>query len=285
MVSNSAWAVPLAKPAASMLNLVLPLQRSAWVSVLVTACVIWLVARFWAGLSGSKAFVDAVSTMLGASSGSLKTAPRLAVIGIRIGCFILAASYQSQLSSILTVPVFEQQIETPTQLISSSHKLYKLCFNQRILVEEQDQRLPPIERRTETVGRSSVMGVLRQVAEGGAAFLGPDLVLERMVRADPYLKRHIFVMKRIESFLPVAFLTRRGDPLSGRIDSLIGHLNAAGLLVKWERDVLRGPSSADGNKWPAGHVKIRLSHLTGAFLLWIIGLLAAFSAFLFEVAF
>jgi hypothetical protein len=89
------------------------LKFSAWLSVLLILAIAWAVGRFFGGQSASSAMLDAISTLLGASSASLNSAPRLTILGLRLGCLILTAVYQTKLASILTVPVFETQLASP----------------------------------------------------------------------------------------------------------------------------------------------------------------------------
>jgi len=126
-MTKMAWAVPQAKPLSPIMNLILPFQKSGWMSVLLTLVLAWMVGRLFARLSSSRAFLDAVSTLLGVSSSSLQSAPKFAVLGLRLGCLILTAAYQTKLASILTIPVYESELETPAK-VSKFEQSY-LLFN------------------------------------------------------------------------------------------------------------------------------------------------------------
>jgi hypothetical protein len=112
MISRLAWAVPRAKQKSAVQNLILPFQKSAWLAVLLVLLLTLIVGCF-SGLPASRSFLDAVSTLLGEASTAHRPVPRFSVVGLRLGCLILTAVYQTKLASILTVPVYENELRTP----------------------------------------------------------------------------------------------------------------------------------------------------------------------------
>lgn len=112
IISNLAWAVPRAKQKSAVLNLILPLQKSAWLAILLVLLLALIVGCF-SGLPASRSFLEAVSTLLGEASAAHRPVPRFTVVGLRLGCLILTAVYQTKLASILTVPVHENELRTP----------------------------------------------------------------------------------------------------------------------------------------------------------------------------
>lgn len=154
-----------------------------------------------------------------------------------------------------------------------------MCLNKMPLLDERDPQFHNVERRSRMVG--DLDAALAEVAQGGAAILTAQLVLQHFVQRSQHLREAVRVQSEVVTVSPVGVFTRKGDPILPRINMVLSNLKAAGLIHKWERDAaskLREGKRRFGLTPSA----IKFTHLTGAFALLILGLIIALATFLFE---
>lgn len=206
---------------------------------------------------------------------------KILVITWSVGGFILAAAYQSQLLSILTLPIYNHQISTLQELADSSlhipyagyamdtYKESSVEVERRILAKAQIYSLPEFINYVETHVDS--------VAYVGSAVrcrYNPKL---DNINPDGSSKLYEIRQSVLKNY--ICMYTMRGYPLLEQINSNVIMFLENGLFYKWVRDTESRPYVKSSNE----HEKLGITHLKGIFGLWLTGLLLSILVFIIEI--
>ncbi|KAJ9578617.1 hypothetical protein L9F63_005107, partial [Diploptera punctata] len=208
--------------------------------------------------------------------------------------FLLVNSiYSGGLSSVLTVPRFEDPINTVADL-AKSNMLWSATTDAWVysIEEATEPDLAHIVHNYKTLSEDEL---LKRVFRGDTAFaverlLGGNYALPSYVNDDtvPFLRA---MRADIYSGFPV-FNLRKSSPFLESLNMLILRLNAAGLLLNYEVQVVRefvgqrvqlALAQNDQVSTDSGPVDLQIAHIQGPLFFLGFGLLAAFVVFTSEI--
>lgn len=290
LMDASVWWVPIAMPIAQWKNLTKIFKPIVWLTILgvlvINGLALYLIGR---NREPTHAYNDIVLSMmtslysmLQGSVESPKTWTIRSMFEIwLLCCLLIFTAYQCQLVSILTSPLYEHQITSMDEVVTSSLS-YGMFVGAALAYTDPTNWVHVL------IYKNYYPCPLSNYCLNRTAFQR-DFAAYRNLRNSRYFipryytnangKVLVYATEGNALGIWVRFYTTKGYPLLGRINNLLMLLQSNGLIAKWDSDisffVLKIESEPD-------HRPLTLDHLQGAFLVLSIGLSIAIIAFFSE---
>lgn len=289
---NSRWFVPKALPAAQWKSLFVIFKFTLWSAIiivyLVNSLAWWIIGKL---ANDMKELQDIglcfLYSLYALCNGSFdqpkKFVMKFLVISWSIAAFLIAITYQSQLLTILTSPIFEHQISSLHDLTDAAIDVY--------LTKES---IPGLTDMNSKAARWLLKhGVFKSFEEllNSVALYNQKFAFSFTNTWVKFATRTYFTNLdgspmvyelKDENFLTffICAYVKKGFPLLKRFDEIGIRLFEFGILSKWIKDTDTAvPYSRNTN----GPITLNLNHFMGAFFLLLFGLLVGLTAFIMEI--
>lgn len=195
------------------------------------------------------------------------------------GSFILSVAYQTSMSSKLTVPQPDPDINFFHELLASKLKL--TGYNNMLRVMKYDHNEGVIRDMVKrfVVTNFDIDEAVDQIAtERKIAHVRHSTTFLYYALINPKAKGEIHVMKDcIYRFYP-SFVMKKYSPMLRKVNDVIMRLKEAGIIEHWRSEYIWAtPSTTDG------FVKLSMGHMKGLFFIVLIGDALSIVIFIFEV--
>lgn len=220
-----------------------------------------------------------------------RTVMKHLIVWFSITSTLFITAYNSNLVSFLTTPQLETPIDTLTQFIDSglSWGLNDMVYLE-ILDGEEHSQMKVIGSRnkyfedTDMLNNEARNGRIAVVFEKlfSGYICGADFLEE-----DTLTQLHAMKESLVNFYLAFAF--QKGSPLIQIFDKFVSHLRDSGIYIQWEKEMVDMhrshkfmlPLRLHAN---AFHplVPLSIAHITGIFILFMVGHCLALIAFIYE---
>ncbi|XP_063889064.1 uncharacterized protein LOC135115892 [Scylla paramamosain] len=310
-LKQSTLAITMAKPSTkpSWETLYRPLQIDVWGLVVASVLIVYTVLLMLNRSSKDKGpsawlvMKQVLGTLLDeAIPGELphRSTTRVVLTAWLIFSFVVGTVYRSNLTASLTIPKYPPRIETLSGLVDANTKIL-VVDNMDMFYDNfrmsTSELLRAIAARMEYVPNSTV-GMTRTLTEN-AAYLHERLGMEVKVAQDfTDSEQNTLLYVTQNSFLAdlSAFVLIRDAPFKPNFDYCLFTFHGAGLIEKWESDVMdkirsesrkkrRMEKSHEAKEAEAKIKPLTLVHMQGPLSLYLACIIISFAAFLSEATF
>ncbi|PSN35957.1 Ionotropic receptor 41a2 [Blattella germanica] len=291
-----------------------PFTFSVWMTVfgamLIVAITFYFFSRlshFLIGAEGPQRFNNIVESTIYTFGLFLEQTPsgdsvtgtpfhnlfRRFIASVMVFALLLNTAYDSGLSSVLTVPKFEDPIETPEQFAAKNIKWAANHESWTWSIKESDDpvikaiiknfKVMDSEKITSDASKEKISFPI-EMTSGGYYAVGLNLTTE--------ILRNLRIMKEPLYWSPIVALSRKNSAYLEHLNTLISRLLSGGIIFYWEGETIRKyysltlqtaiARSADLVK-DDGPIKLTVGHIEGTFFILFIGLFISFVAFVFEL--
>ncbi|XP_042224677.1 glutamate receptor ionotropic, delta-1-like isoform X2 [Homarus americanus] len=203
-----------------------------------------------------------------------------------LGCIILTTAYTCNLIAFLTVPVYTTRIETVAHLAASDLRVIMQdygSFLPEALKESSDPHLYTLGHKLdlypyEEAYDPAIYGVLNRthaLTETYSYLM--NLQIQYNVTQDTYLMKEQVYPGHMSWFMP------KNTPYSAKVSALLTRLREAGVINKFFLIHFARVSETFKNTQESTMQALSIKHLQGAFLLHLLGLVAALLILLLEL--
>ncbi|XP_058832492.1 uncharacterized protein LOC131690606 [Topomyia yanbarensis] len=303
--------VPGAKLRPMFLTLIYPFAKTLWLSVGLMLVVMTFVHHMITSLNLKhsmdrdsaqppieKSIFDMISIYLdqGIFPNSISSSYRVLISFILLSGVVLSNSYAGGLASVLTVPRYEKSIETVHDYVLSPYRwaapavawIFALfgaeSYDIRTVVERFDEVPDENEMFRRSLPGDYAIGV--ELLNGGNFAYGKSVRDENVGTFD--------IMKEILYFAYTIGYSQRGWPLMEYFNKFNLEAISHGFIIVWERQAIRKYTStrmqqaliqiSEGHKDEEEKKPLTTEHVLGPMIVLMIGLLAALTIFLGELA-
>lgn len=185
--------------------------------------------------------------------------------------------YNTYLNSIITVPFYEKSINNLQDLADSNTVTPVMYLISKLLLSTLDNKIAQkLAAKAYTDLHYSDMNLKYLTTHTNVSF---PLYLSLLMSNNANKKLVKVIGKGFLGVLDSVFYMRMGHPLSKDFDKYIQRVNEAGLQKHWYKKLTSEHFSIDDNT----DVPLSLVHFKYVFAILVVGFIAAFVTFLFEI--
>lgn len=285
------WFAPVAQPIAQWKNMAYIFSFSLWMaillSVIIYAC-IWITLEYNLHQSSSFQMIFLIVGISLNNSQSTCTVFRSMLALFLLYVFIITSSFQSNLISILTSPLYNEQI---SNIIDATNKTnYKYGYHQSL----QALILSDGNTITEKIRENEVLCELNALTCANRTAYKREMVMAKGRRFMTYVmsksyrnrdgKSLFYIFEDSLLSYPISMVMLKGHPLYDEFNRLLSWLHNGGLIQKlsddYERLIMKSTEDSINDE---DHLSLTLNHVSIPFIIVFIGLSLALVAFIIEM--
>lgn len=288
-IDSLSWNAPVAGEVRKWKNILLIFALTVWaflgIAIPLNAAIWAILARnFDKYRSVRLCFLITLCTLLQGSVRKPVSNPlRFAFISWVMASLLLSTAYQSKLISLLTMTIYEDQIETPEEFIA---KGLEFGFYESIR-DLFDNPSDPVEWKIYNEYKLCPLNALDCINR--TAFKRDFVVLKNRRQISYHTRNYILPdgRNRVYPFVndvlyyPVAMVMQKGHPFLPRINSLVNRLPEYGFTFKIEQDTGLDRKYKNFDKKEAK--PLILEHLMGSFIVYAFGNIVSSLLLILEV--
>lgn len=282
------WHVATASEVKKWMNIALIFELGMWVSLAVVIplnAIVWLVlARNMDRYrDGWKCLSRTVYTLVQGSVEKPMSNPlRLAFMGWVLSSLLLSTAYQSKLISLLTMTLYEEQVETTEDFIRNGLE-FGFYTSLSDLFDNPDDVIDTYIYNNYVLCPFGGLDCINRAA------YQRDFVVLKNRRQIEYLSGNytfpdgrpmLYSFERDVFYYPLSMIMLKGNPLIGRINSLVLRMAEGGYMTKFDDDL--GMENRGRYVVEKEAEALTLEHLAGIFILYGIGMIVSGMLFITE---
>lgn len=291
--SNLVWAIPPGRENTPLEKLLKPFQTAVWMtftSILIIsfAAVKWIQTKlpkkaqnFAFGEKINDPMLNIVNIILGGSLPALPTRnfARTILAIFMIYCFIMQNSYKGSLFQFMQSTVREREVRNTEEMMQQKFKFYMMETAKDLLAS-----MPQILNQSEYKNRTGFTKMFDEVVKPdfkGGLLTSVDHIAYRNIQASP----HKFFRHCPEVLMTynIVIYMHKQTCFAEQLTNIITNLVNGGMVRNWaskfidQKFLKRFPTSKTSG--------LNVKQLSGAFILFGVGLVLSFLAFLYEKCF
>ncbi|XP_050700399.1 glutamate receptor ionotropic, delta-1-like [Eriocheir sinensis] len=215
---------------------------------------------------------------------------RLVIVGWYLYCLYMRALYSGTLTAVLALPVYEKPIDSLDDLLAAAEEGFYPVTISEISIDFLFQKAT--SGIYYEIGRlmTSKKNYVKSSSQGVATVLqGPAVYIDARLSTEIQMilqGRDKFYFGR-QSFFPQAYgiACMEGSDYRVHFDRVLERLVQSGLVEKWKREEIAklGGEDSGGQGQRRGQISaITITHLQGAFFIYVMGVALALTALLLE---
>lgn len=293
LVDNVGWFAPVAQPIAQWKNMAYIFSFSLWITILFSIIIftsIWIILEYKVHQSNP---IQMIFIILGLAFNNPQ--PNRKVLRSMLALFLLyvlviTSSFQSNLISILTRPIYEEQIRNIIDATNKTNYKYGYHVALHALIKSEQTTISEKILKNEIYCELNALECMNRTA------LKREMLLAKGGRFMTFMISKFYTNRDGKSLLytfqdkvftyPITMLMIKGHPLYDEFNRVLLCLQNGGFIEKlskdYERLSMKRSDDNDSSDIEEDNLVITLNHVLIPFFILFIGLILSLFVFIFE---